>query len=284
MSCIVCSLSAPEIVVLTNGQQIHESCLQLDLAKNKALKMEEISSLYKTISNTHPNYSFFDYLFGNKDEERRHREKINRLNNEIEKCRKDLDLLGQRENEFSSKFSNQISTAIQHWPGYPPVKFWNQLRSEAGRRANWRCKECSRYVDTHGDVHHKIPLAMGGLNEISNLVYLCRKCHLKRHSVQSFPGTNKNPKSPKIYSEMSIREKINLSLSMKRRLNIVYIDDSGNETQRWISIERRFNINDGPSWYYVEAFCHLRKEKRTFKVDRIKEAHVYGMSDEKSDG
>ncbi len=70
---------------------------------------------------------------------------------------------------------------------------------------------------------------------------------------------------------------------MKRRLHITYIDDSGNQTQRWIDVEQRFSLNSGNTWHYVEAFCHLRKEKRTFKVDRIKGARIYGMDDKDFD-
>tara|TARA_B100001123_G_C14857229_1_gene846543 strand:- start:32 stop:451 length:420 start_codon:yes stop_codon:yes gene_type:complete len=48
---------------------------------------------------------------------------------------------------------------------------------------------------------------------------------------------------------------------------IEYGDDSGYQTIRTISPIRFFSYNSSE---YIEAYCHLRKENRTFKIDRVK--------------
>lgn len=31
------------------------------------------------------------------------------------------------------------------------------------------------------EIHHKVPVSEGGLNERSNLVAICKECHIKEH-------------------------------------------------------------------------------------------------------
>ena len=55
------------------------------------------------------------------------------------------------------------------------TKAWRILRREVLDRDGWRCTRCG--ARGRLDVHHKVPLAAGGTNELRNLTALCRGCH-----------------------------------------------------------------------------------------------------------
>ncbi len=54
-------------------------------------------------------------------------------------------------------------------------------------------------------------------------------------------------------------------------LTIRYRSADGAETRRTITVLGRIGRNDGD--YYLRAYCHLRKEERTFLASRILESH-----------
>jgi DNA polymerase III subunit epsilon len=58
------------------------------------------------------------------------------------------------------------------------------------------------------------------------------------------------------------------ALASKRRLYICYVDQKGNQTQRWITPRQILILND---YIYLSAHCHLRGEDRSFRLDRITE-------------
>jgi 5-methylcytosine-specific restriction endonuclease McrA len=52
---------------------------------------------------------------------------------------------------------------------------WQTARNTARLRDGNVCQECG---ETEGlSVHHRIPLAAGGTNALSNLITLCARCH-----------------------------------------------------------------------------------------------------------
>jgi len=57
----------------------------------------------------------------------------------------------------------------------------------------------------------------------------------------------------------------------QRVIGIQYQDAYGNVTERHITIRRTYQDQDGPhpDAVYVEAFCHLQQDVRTFREDRI---------------
>ena len=63
------------------------------------------------------------------------------------------------------------------------------------------------------------------------------------------------------------------AFASKKRLFIHYIDQKGNETQRWITPKQILAQND---YFYVVAHCHLRGEDRSFRLDRITEMNLEG--------
>ena len=59
---------------------------------------------------------------------------------------------------------------------------WNRLRNRYIRE-HPLCEDClkSGYYVPAAEVHHIVPVSRGGTNEITNLVALCKSCHMKRH-------------------------------------------------------------------------------------------------------
>lgn len=49
----------------------------------------------------------------------------------------------------------------------------------------WKCSMCQKQLDAWFEVDHKIRLADGGSNHISNLVALCRDCHGKKTTLEN---------------------------------------------------------------------------------------------------
>jgi len=69
---------------------------------------------------------------------------------------------------------------------------WKKLKYQVWKRENGICQACK--VETaNGDTHH-IDYRYGWLCPISNLEYLCRPCHCRRH--------NKIYRDPTSFSEL----------------------------------------------------------------------------------
>ena len=276
MFCIICKGADPTAVSLRDGSVIHERCLKLDLSALKKDAMIRTQSLYKELQALRPNYNFLEYFFGNKAEDARIDKERSRINAAIEDSKEELNRLIDREKKHSEIYAVEIEKAISLWPRYPPEEFWQRLRNEVGRRANWRCKDCSRYLKNHGDVHHKIPLSLGGLNDVANLQLLCRNCHESRH------GGHMGDSGPPVngvtdYISLNVKQRLDLALSTKKKIHLVYTDEKGETTKRWVTIERIFGMGKFDRIKMIEGYCHLRKDKRTFRVDRVSKADVYGM-------
>jgi DNA polymerase-3 subunit epsilon len=56
-----------------------------------------------------------------------------------------------------------------------------------------------------------------------------------------------------------------------KRVEISYIDKDGEQTRRWITPMQVMGLQD---YIYLRAYCHLRKDERTFRLDRIVEVRV----------
>jgi predicted DNA-binding transcriptional regulator YafY len=68
---------------------------------------------------------------------------------------------------------------------------------------------------------------------------------------------------------MSIDELVKLAAKKKFDLQIEYVSWSSGLTKRKIS-----NIRFSDNHAYIIAYCRLRKEDRTFKIERILEAEI----------
>lgn len=61
---------------------------------------------------------------------------------------------------------------------------WKRIRDRKIRE-NPLCEECFKagIYKAAEEVHHILPLADGGTSERSNLISLCRSCHMKAHEA-----------------------------------------------------------------------------------------------------
>ena len=66
-----------------------------------------------------------------------------------------------------------------------PSGTWRRIRNRVLSRDGWRCVRCKRYG--YMQVHHVKPLSEGGENDLSNLVSMCRDCHLDFHKQHANP-------------------------------------------------------------------------------------------------
>ncbi|HLA07451.1 MAG TPA: exonuclease domain-containing protein [Anaerolineales bacterium] len=56
-----------------------------------------------------------------------------------------------------------------------------------------------------------------------------------------------------------------------KRMFIRYVDGDGGETERWITPKQVMGLSD---YVYLQAYCHLREDERSFRLDRIVEVKV----------
>lgn len=66
------------------------------------------------------------------------------------------------------------------------------------------------------------------------------------------------------------------ALSTKRRLFIKYVDAHGEASERWVTVEEVSGFGDTLS---LVAFCHLRGDRRQFRLDRIVEMKIEASSE-----
>ena len=66
-----------------------------------------------------------------------------------------------------------------------PSGTWRRIRAMVLARDGYRCRRCKRYG--YMQVHHVKPLHEGGENDLSNLVAMCRTCHMAFHQQHTNP-------------------------------------------------------------------------------------------------
>ena len=141
------------------------------------------------------------------------------------------------------------------------------FRSCVLKRAGWECEECGEREDEL-DVHHKTPIAQGGLHSPDNLICLCRDCHEKAH------GRTLGAPSSAVKKESAYSRRMALLAEAMRNGTAVrfhYRDQKGKETDRVFS-PKAWETRHGVQC--VKGYCHLRKFNRTFIVCRMSKVAV----------
>lgn len=67
--------------------------------------------------------------------------------------------------------------------------------------------------------------------------------------------------------EFNIIEEIKKAIDLSKKLEIEYVDSEGKETKRVIKPQK---IENGK----IIAYCYLRNDWRSFKIDRIKKIEI----------
>jgi len=175
-------------------------------------------------------------------------------------------------NEESLKVQALGKKLFDYWPSYPPD--WEERRQEVISRAKEKCQECK----TKGEslhAHHIKPLSRGGSNKISNLMALCEGCHENKHGGRSFKYDD-TYSSPPSYPERI--DTINKAIKSKKNITFNYYKVKQKKWMKrkvkpdeltkeiWIDGKTKFMLDN----LYLVGHCHLRDDKRTFRLDRMK--------------
>ena len=88
----------------------------------------------------------------------------------------------------SRKYCNQscygrsMERSLLGVPKVYSLKRWKKLRVKVLVRDQNTCVDCG--IESNClDVHHKVPYRLSRSNQLSNLIALCRSCHLKRDKI-----------------------------------------------------------------------------------------------------
>ncbi len=109
---------------------------------------------------------------------------------------------------------------------------------------------------------------------------LAKKNKLKKEDKESFDIGYENDdeieiedvKETKTYDDLvTIKRTINKAIKEKRRVDIVYQSYGGEITSRQISPVKKFKYK---SVDHLQAYCHLRRAERNFKIASISEANL----------
>jgi len=167
--------------------------------------------------------------------------------------------------------STPTSNHRNHWDGMidgksvTPGSKWDLLRKDVLARDHYKCTNCGKTSNL--TVDHKVPLSLGGTNLMSNLTTLCKDCHeykdQRKIFDQAFDAKDNYGEDHKLTRKVAALSK---AINSGTRMSIAYTDYKGHKTTRTIS-PRRLAKDKGR--IYCIAFCHLRNDKRTFRLSRI---------------
>lgn len=155
-----------------------------------------------------------------------------------------------------------------------PDSFWGQLREEVLDRDEHTCTMC-KTSSGFLTVHHKIPLSLGGRNELKNLTTLCIKCHEKIHNTKffdNFENDDLDNYGKNIKLKKNVKYMANI-IHSNQNIEITYSDRENNKTHRVITPQNMMYDFDKPI-IYVRAYCHLRKADRTFRLSRMSDFKI----------
>ena len=107
----------------------------------------------------------------------------------------------------------------------PDASIQRSLRQELVSKHGTFCQKCGLDSD-HLHVHHLIPRAAGGSDDMSNVALLCASCHGKADAVVGVIGNRKRPLRSQVVSAITPKQESNEVRSDLMFLNA--IDRQGN--------------------------------------------------------
>lgn len=143
---------------------------------------------------------------------------------------------------------------------------WDITRKAIFARDKYTCQSCGRKDNL--TVDHIVQLSHGGTNNPENLQTLCKYCHEKKDNKKIFNksfnhDSNYGAAGTSNSTVVAIEHAIKTSTTIK----IAYTDINNRTTYREIS-PKHFTKEHGIP--YLVAFCHLRNDKRTFRLSRLR--------------
>lgn len=164
----------------------------------------------------------------------------------------------------TSKKTNEWDSEI-HGRGIVSGSSWDQTRKAVLNRDNYTCRSCRRKDNL--TVDHIVQLSQGGTNSMENMQTLCRYCHEKKDNRKIFDKTfNHDSNYGSRTTSSPTVQTIEQAIRAHSRIKITYTDINQKITYREIT-PSHFTKEHGIA--YLVAFCHLRNEKRTFRLSRV---------------
>lgn len=71
--------------------------------------------------------------------------------------------------------------------------------------------------------------------------------------------------------ELPLPPALEEALRSRRKLYLLYVDERGSKTERWVS---PVGVSLRNEYLYLRAFCHLRADERSFRLDRVLEMRI----------
>lgn len=144
---------------------------------------------------------------------------------------------------------------------------WEKIRLLALEKYGAICSSCGTNGDIENplNVHHIVSPLVGGTNSLDNLQVLCHDCHGKIHG-RELSTKFSVPSNYGVHSVSNTIRLLNKAINEGNSVVIEYINPENIKTCRIISPHSMY-VRD--SHKYVVGFCHLRNDKRTFRISRI---------------
>ena len=151
---------------------------------------------------------------------------------------------------------------------------WGRLRLKVLGRDGRKCVKCGSGQNL--TVDHIKQLSIGGDNSLSNLQTLCADCHEEKDHIKIFDIMFDGRPTYGFDTRVSEKiKRINDSIKSHGFLEVIYKSRDGEVTTRRIrpiKIYKGTYFNEelvGRRCVYVQAFCELRGDNRTFRVSRM---------------
>lgn len=266
--CCICRTASPTDGNLIDGSVFHKRCYAQMKDKIENLTRSE---RYLNVELRKP-LTFSDHIITIFSDGRRRR-----LLGEKQALRERI----QRTREQLQATKANLTEIHNVWPGYPPD--WDDRRSQIYDRDDYCCAECG-VEERVLHLHHRRPIRQGGTHRLDNLVLLCASCHSEAHGGKEFKY--KGPQDVDDSSPNAFEKKlalINKAIAENRNVQFRYRKRDGSITNRAVRPRelRKLSVGElrallGPKVRIERegrlclfGYCHLRRDKRTFAIDRI---------------
>lgn len=267
MNCQLCNIEISNGLQLSNGEMIHDTCVDLIETKLKEYisRIRNIEyEIYQYQSELKKTDSLL-YKFG---------AFINIYHIDTDKIRTNIKL--QEDQIYSIKayvveLKNRTEPIYDYYLSYPPD--WDIRKEMVANRDGEACTTCRSTGSLH--LHHKNPLSKGGNNKISNLKLLCRDCHSSEHGGRDFSETFSSNETAFSKRVSTLRYAIAQGKKVKFKYKKFTDDDY---VERIVTPSNIINIahrRDSGNTLCVKGFCELRNDDRTFALKRMKGLKIW---------
>lgn len=95
------------------------------------------------------------------------------------------------------------------------------------------------------------------------------KVHRERSGTSPGPSSSRSPNGLSSVSEDDVTDGGQLLWQGQRQIRFAYQSSESGDSDREVTVHRVVSKGRGNSSTYFKGYCHMRREPRTFRVDRI---------------